>query len=200
MSVYGCAGWKTCGRSAMAVSSASTTTPTYCRHLAVECPRSLTTPREPDGAPRIPRTVADRPQAGTRPRRLCLPTQTARLQATSHPSRPHHRPRTRRRAAEPRQLPRLMPFLQRRQRQPRQPTQRQTQTTKALTPMVTKPERTAEDWVNWFYDQPITERRKGRLRMTSEEFNDLHAFADLNGLPWPKQGLPILLGCEIWCD
>jgi len=66
--------------------------------------------------------------------------------------------------------------------------------------MSLEPVRTAKDWVEWFYSQPIPERAKGRLRMTSEEFADLHAFADLNGFPWPESGLPRLLGCEIWTD
>ena len=60
--------------------------------------------------------------------------------------------------------------------------------------------RTAEDWVTWYHARPRHERAKGRLRMTSEEFADLHAFADENGLPWPKDRLPLLFGCEIWCD
>ena len=63
-----------------------------------------------------------------------------------------------------------------------------------------RPKRTAEDWVNWFYEHPPHERAKGRLRMTSEEFADLQAFADENGLPWPTSGLPLLFGCEIWTD
>lgn len=56
------------------------------------------------------------------------------------------------------------------------------------------------DWLEWYYDHPVEERATGRLYMTPEEFADLRAFADENGLPWPNEGDPLLFGCAIWTD